>query len=86
MVQILNNDSYSNEQKAERIFKTTLKPLQLQIFNLIPNGYKNAISCKDIQEKTSIPTKNISSVIKALMEKYPIDSTGNERKLKYYKV
>jgi len=86
MVQILNNDNYSNEQKAERIFKTTLKPLQLQVFNLIPKGYENAVSCKEINEKLRIGTKNISSVVKALMEKYPIDSNYiNDRKSTYYK-
>ncbi len=86
MVQILNNESYSNEQKADRIFKTTLKPLQLQVFNQIPKGYENAISCKEIKDKIHVSTKNISSVIKQLMEKYPIDSTGHERKLNYYKI
>lgn len=87
MVQILNNENYSNEQKAERIFKSTLPLLQLQIFNLIPKGYENAITCKEISSKLSISTKNVSSVIRVLMEKYPIDSNCiNERKFTYYKV
>ncbi len=87
MVQILNNENYSNEQKAERIFKSTLKPLQLQVFNLIPKGYENALSCKEISEKIRIPTKNISTVIVQLIKKYPIDSICiNERRFVYYKI
>lgn len=87
MVQILNNENYSNEQKAEIIFKSTLPSLQLQVFNLIPKGYENAITCKEIGEKLRIKTKNISSVISVLMEKYPIDSNCiNERKFTYYKI
>jgi hypothetical protein len=83
--QIINNPVTFNEIKIYKIFCLTLKPLQLKVFTEIPKGFENAVSCKDIQNKTGIETKNISSTINQLMNKYPIYSTGLNGKLKYYR-
>jgi len=72
--------------KSKKIFRLLLKDQQREIFDIIPIGEKNAVSCNFIKTQTGIPTKNITSQIKQLSINYPIGVLEiNRGKNKYYK-
>lgn len=72
--------------KSRKIFRLLLKDQQREIFDKIPIGERNAVSCNFIKEQTGIPTKNITAQIKQLSVNYPIGIVEvNRGKNKYYK-
>lgn len=72
--------------KSRKLFRLLLKDQQREIFDRIPVGERNAVSCNFIKQKTGIPTKNITGQIKQLSVNYPIGIiVVNRGKNKYYK-
>lgn len=81
---IQSNDS--NYKKSIDIFSSLLKTQQREIFNNIPKGALNAITALEINKKTGISTKNISSQINQLRTNFPIGVKTEENGCnKYYK-
>lgn len=72
--------------KSKELFRLLLKDQQREIFDKIPIGEINAVSCNFIKNQTGIPTKNIAGQIKQLSVNYPIGIVEvNRGKNKYYK-
>lgn len=66
------------------MFLLSLKPEMRKVFIALPKGVDNAVSAKQIKNNTGIPTKNISTHIKNLALRFPVKSTGTDRRKKYY--
>lgn len=72
--------------KSKKLFRLLLKDQQREIFDAIPIGIQNAVSCNYIKEKTGIPTRNISVQLKQIAVNFPIGIVEvNRGKNKYYK-
>lgn len=72
--------------KSKKLFRLLLKDQQREIFDAIPIGVQNAVSCNYIKEKTGIPTRNISVQLKQIAVNFPIGVVEVNRGYnKYYK-
>lgn len=74
----------SLEQKAYQLFLLSLKPEMRKVFISIPKGIDNAVSAKQLKEITGIQTKNISTHVKNLSIRFPVKTTGTDRRKKYF--
>lgn len=72
--------------KSKKIFRLLLKDQQREIFDVLPIGEENAVSCSFIKEKTGISTRNISVQLKQIAVNFPIGVLEVNRGYnKYYK-
>jgi len=82
ITQIKNSNK---DELAINIFKLSLSSQSLLIFNCLKYGIENAIDCKEISVNTGISTKNISSILGEIENKYQgIKTIKTKRKHRYY--